>query len=280
MGSMHRRDLIAADDFDQLLAPAQGKMAPYIHFVWVGSPPPPEVVQRIDTWAEVCPDFEVVLWHETALLSLLDRGTTLESDVGRRLWESSLNPAAASDVARFVILHEFGGIYLDTDMDANRSLTALLDLDNGFVVRESRWLLVASALGLPRGSSFARNALELMEGERAEHGHLDNYMSGPPLITELVRAYRRTPSDAPAVLDPWTFFPDNPFRFPRKTRSREQPYGIHLFAHTWSTGGELSIARRLVRLTQPLTPKDIAVGNRRATQLRLRRRARDMVQPR
>lgn len=269
-------DLATAADLEGLAIPQLGSTSRTIHFVWVGTPTPAEVTERIHDWARLNPGFRVALWREGAIRALFDRGSVLSAQDFGRLWDGSLNPAAASDVARFAILHEFGGIYLDTDMDANRSLEPLLDLKEGFIVRESRWLLVASALGLPRGSQFSAAALTLMHEECTSNGRLDNYMSGPPLITELHRAFRRGRRTAPNVLDPWTFFPDNPFRFPRRTTGPEDPYGVHLFAHTWAEGGELSLPRKLIRLSQPFTPKDVAVGNRRSTQLRLRRRAQSL----
>lgn len=241
---------------------AEGRI---VHFVWVGSDAPKNVEARLEDWSRLNPTAEVLLWGERALRELLSGATVPE---WRSLIEQAQNPAAVSDVARFALLSEFGGMYMDADMEPVRPVSNLFEYKSGFVGRESRWLLNAGAIGLPRGSVYAHAALSAM-AVVADGGTLTNYMSGPPLVTELSKAWAGRPG-APHVLDSWAFYPVNPFRFPARGSVSVPPYAVHLYAHSWSTGGEMSRARRLVRLSQPLTPKDIAVGARRQTQLALR----------
>jgi hypothetical protein len=242
-----------------------------INFVWVGGNLPRPVLRRMTTWATLNPEFDVLLWNDDSLAELAN-----DDEIGllATLCAAARNPAALSDVARFAILQRFGGIYLDADMEACRPVTALVEHEHGFVVRESRSLVQAAALGLPAGSPFARVALRVMELTTAECGELDNFASGPPLVTELCRAYRALGLCGPAVLPEWTFFPENPFRFPRRVRSALPPYGVHLYEHSWGAGSELRLARRVARgLAQSLLPRDAAVGRRMRTQRALRKLA-------
>ncbi len=227
-----------------------------IHFVWVGSPPPAVVCSRLDSWAALNPDAHVLLWSEAALLELMEMPAAARR---RGLYDASKNPAAKSDVARFLLLQSFGGMYFDTDMEACRPVTELRWKEHGFIARESRWLLVASALGLPADSLFGELALECMT-RCTDGGELDNFMSGPPLITELNRAFVSNGVAGPAVTDPSAFFPDNPFRFPRSALGTTVPYAVHLFDHSWAEGGELSRMRKMLRVAQVATPRDVAVG--------------------
>lgn len=250
---------------------SQDGLSPSIHFIWVGAEPPAETMRRMHSWAWLNPSFTVCLWGEDALGALADAGPP---DHMRKLMDAAPNAAALSDVGRFAVLDRFGGVYLDVDMEACRPIAPLLGYRFGFVVRESRWLLVASALGLPRASTFGRVALRVMEKARIRRGAIDNFVTGPPLITELGRAVRLLAVDGPEILPEWTFFPDNPFRFPRRTRSGLPPYGVHLFDHSWGEGVELRFSRRIARaVLQSMSPRDIAVGKRRDVQLELRRLA-------
>lgn len=249
--------------------PGESSLPPVLHFIWVGKDPPTTVRTRIRGWAELHPGYMVCLWGEEALAEL---GETATTPFLEELLKAAPNAAALSDVGRFAILDRFGGIYLDSDMEACRPISPLFAYPSGFVVRESKWLLTASAIGLPRGSVFGRVALSSMKAALVERGAIDNFTTGPPLITELSRAMRVLGLDGPASLPEWTFFPDNPFRFPRGSRSQFPPYGIHLFDHSWGEGDELRARRRVVRaILQLLLPRDSAVGNRRGAQLALRR---------
>ena len=240
-----------------------------LHFIWVGGRAPVSVETRIRTWAQLNPACVVVLWDERAIAGLAEAEESAEL---AELLAVVPNPAALSDVGRFAILNRFGGIYLDSDMEACRPIASLLSYSSGFVVRESKWLLTASAVGLPRRSLFGQAALRSMSEVLRKREAIDNFATGPPLITELSRGARSLGMDGPAVLPEWTFFPDNPFRFPRESRSPFPPYAIHLFDHSWAEGGELRVRRRLARgVLQLLLPRDTAVGQRRPVQLELRR---------
>ncbi|HEY2631555.1 MAG TPA: glycosyltransferase [Solirubrobacteraceae bacterium] len=224
-------------------------------------------------WAWLNPSFTVCLWGNRALESLADACAEPIPQV-QELMDAAPNAAALSDVGRFAILDRLGGIYLDADMEACRPIAPLLGHRGGFVVRESRWLLVASALGLPRAGAYGRVALRIMAKAKQQRGAIDNFVTGPPLITELGRAVRLLGVNGPDVLPEWTFFPDNPFRFPRRTRSTLPPFGVHLFDHSWAEGTELRLSRRIARAAlQSLSPRDVAVGKRREVQLELRRLA-------
>lgn len=250
---------------------ASSSLPARIHFVWVGASLPEDAVLRMNDWASLNPSFKVFLWSGAPLGELVESDRTGELAA---LLDAASNPAAKSDVGRFAILCRFGGIYLDADMEACRPVGSLLRFRFGFVARESRWLIAASAIGLPKESAFGHAAIRVMLKAVSGDGVLDNFASGPPLITELCRAARLLGVDRPQVLSESAFFPDNPFRFPRGVRSRVPPFGYHLFDHSWSGGGELRLARRMVRAAlQPILPKDVAIGKRRRIQRELRRLA-------
>lgn len=259
----------SCDDAETLCAYAPSNaeafgLPPRIHFVWVGSEPPRNVLLRMMTWAGLNPLFEVIVWGSDALAELAAADA---AGIEEALYLVCPNAAATSDVARFAILRRFGGVYLDADMEASRPITPLLEYGNGFVVRESRSLVVAGALGLPPASAFASVALRVMNTAANRHGELNNFISGPPLITELCRSFRSSGLSAPSVLPDWTFFPENPFRFPRRRRGPVPPFGIHLYEHSWSEGSELRRSRRLARaVAQIVLPQDTPFGRRRRLQ--------------
>lgn len=90
-----------------------------IHYCWFSENPIPDSLQKcIDSWKEKCPDYEIICWNEK------------NYDVNRRKFtaEAYANQkyGFVSDVARWDILYEHGGIYLDTDVELLKSLDEML----------------------------------------------------------------------------------------------------------------------------------------------------------
>lgn len=97
-----------------------GKAIPkLIHYVWFGGRPlPPHMQEVIAEWQRLMPDHAIVGWNESNL------------DVSAHPWMARMHAdgrfAFASDYARFQVLHEHGGIYLDTDVRMKKSLAPFL----------------------------------------------------------------------------------------------------------------------------------------------------------
>lgn len=91
-----------------------------IHYIWLGGKPLPKMVKKcMKTWSKCCPDYEIVRWDETNL--------NLDINTYCRQAYDSKKYAFASDVLRFEILKNEGGIYLDVDVELFKSLDNLLD---------------------------------------------------------------------------------------------------------------------------------------------------------
>lgn len=108
------------------------------HRVWLGGPMPTEFAQYGDTWADHNPTWKMREWGEQDCYDIL-------SVPSKKLWdeapdtckESRLVPRFRSNVARAEILYRYGGVYLDTDMEALRPMGDVLDGVECFAVLES-----------------------------------------------------------------------------------------------------------------------------------------------
>ena len=90
-----------------------------IHYCWFGKKKLPKEFQGyIDGWKKLCPDFEIREWNEKNLDINKSRYAREAYRAGK--W------AFVSDYARFRILYEYGGIYLDTDVELIKPLEELL----------------------------------------------------------------------------------------------------------------------------------------------------------
>lgn len=110
-----------------------------IHYCWFGGKElPDELKICMESWYKFCPDYEIKRWDEN------------NYDVSKYLYTSQAAEKKKygfiTDVARFDILYENGGIYFDTDVTLLKSLDSLL-YNKGFVGVE-RWGNINSGGGI------------------------------------------------------------------------------------------------------------------------------------
>ena len=92
-----------------------------IHYCWFGGKEMPELMQKcIASWKQHLPDYELHLWNEQNFD--LDRFPYAREAYDNKKY------AFVSDVARLWALKEYGGIYLDTDVEVLRPLDDFLHL--------------------------------------------------------------------------------------------------------------------------------------------------------
>ena len=92
-----------------------------IHLCWLsGDPYPPKIAKCLSTWRKHLPDYEVILWDTKRF--------DLNSSVWVRQAFEKKKYAFAADYIRFYALYNYGGIYLDSDVEVLKSFDDLLDL--------------------------------------------------------------------------------------------------------------------------------------------------------
>lgn len=92
-----------------------------IHYCWISGDPFPEKIQKcVDSWKRVLPDYEVVLWDYAKIHALNVRWC--EEAIACKKY------AFAADYIRFYALYNYGGIYLDSDVEVLKPFDDLLEL--------------------------------------------------------------------------------------------------------------------------------------------------------
>ena len=94
------------------------KIPKIIHYIWIGGEIPLKVRAVIESNQKFFSDYDVKIWTEDNIPSLNDFA---QRAFNEKKW------AFVSDYLRFVILKEYGGIYLDTDMEVLKPLDDLLE---------------------------------------------------------------------------------------------------------------------------------------------------------
>ena len=90
-----------------------------IHYCWLSDEPFPKLVQFcIDSWKRHLPDYEFILWNRDRF------------DINSCIWVKQAYEekkyAFAADYIRLYALYNYGGIYLDSDVEVLKSFNPLL----------------------------------------------------------------------------------------------------------------------------------------------------------
>lgn len=123
-----------------------------IHFCWMsGDPYPPKIKQCIDSWKRVLPDYEIWLWDTTRF------------DINSSVWVKEAfehkKYAFCADYIRLYALYNYGGIYLDSDVEVLKSFNDLLSLPY-FWGYESKGIIEAATIGSEKGNPIIGRLLD------------------------------------------------------------------------------------------------------------------------
>ncbi|MBT2642202.1 glycosyl transferase [Bacillus sp. ISL-41] len=90
-----------------------------IHYCWFGKGEHSELITRcISSWKKFCPDYEIIEWNETNF------------DINSTIWTKEAYEkkkyAFVSDYVRLYALYNYGGVYLDTDVELFKNIDVFL----------------------------------------------------------------------------------------------------------------------------------------------------------
>ncbi len=125
-----------------------------INYCWFGGKPLPELaVKCISSWKKHCPEYKIIEWNE----SNFDINCSNYTKEAYKLkkW------AFVSDYARLWIVYNYGGIYLDTDVELIDSLDDLLE--NKFYLGTEKSGFVNTGIGF--GSEKANHIIKSLLNE-------------------------------------------------------------------------------------------------------------------
>ena len=120
-----------------------------IHYIWFGDELPEDYQKFINHWKKVMPDYEIMGWNLNNIKIEHNKYT-----------DSVKSYAYLSDYYRLKILYEYGGIYLDTDVEVFKKFDEFLKYDL-FTCNHYDCMVGGGVLGASKNNKDVSNLLDL-----------------------------------------------------------------------------------------------------------------------
>lgn len=223
-----------------------------IHYCWFGGNPLPELAKKcIESWKKYCPEYEIIEWNETNF-NVSECRYAQEAFKAKK-W------AFVSDYARLKVLVEYGGIYMDTDVEVLRSLDRFLEhqafsgfenadaVPTGIMACEKGFKLFSELLNEYHDRSFIK-----------EDGSMD-MSTNVEAITKTCLSKGLELNNTFQIVDGFALYPKNVF-CPKNYENglielTDDTYTIHHFSGSWLSGRKVFWRNLSYRIIKKMGPE-------------------------
>lgn len=166
-----------------------------IHYCWLsGDEFPPLIKKCIDTWKEKLPDYEFILWDTNRF--------KLESNTWVQQAFETKKYAFAADYIRLYAVYNYGGIYLDTDVEVVKSFNDLLDRPY-ITGAEGLGIIEAGVFGAEKKNPWVKQCLDYYDGKSfINNDGTFNMLTLPRIMMAQISKIRTFIETHPDKLDP------------------------------------------------------------------------------
>lgn len=202
-----------------------------IHYVWIGGPKGNIENICINSWREHLPEYEIIEWNEknVDIEKEISGKKFLEECYKRKLW------AFISDYIRVKALYEYGGVYMDTDMQILKDITPLLGKSEILLGYECETYINGAIIGATKGHKLLKDLLDFYDSDVLS----SSFFTIPKVITHIIQTKyekidRNNYGDNICIYDKEYFYPfgfKDDFTYECIT---ESTYGIHWWGKSWA----------------------------------------------
>lgn len=208
-----------------------------IHYCWFGpNNLPPKLERCIDTWRQLMPEWEILLWNENNF------------DISSLPWTKAAYEAGkyafVSDYVRLKALFDFGGIYLDTDVKLCKSLTHLVEKYGSFTGFENGRVLTSSLISASKGHPLIARFMDYYIRNEFNKNIISSNDANVRMMTDICMDYGLLTNNIEQDLyirsgeSVFTFhvFPRTyfcPLDFYHNENFTDKTHSIHLFEASW-----------------------------------------------
>ena len=201
-----------------------------IHYCWFGRSEKPALAKKcIASWKKYCPDYEFVEWNE--------ENFDVNCCVYTKEAYQAKKYAFVTDYVRLYAMLNYGGVYMDTDVELVRPIDEFL-LHSAFSGFESTRYVPTGIMAAAKGLPIIEELLAHYDGRHfiMKDGSLDT-TTNCVAITDTMLKYGLQLNGAYQVVQDFTFYPSDYFcPFVNETgelKKTKNTAAIHWFNKSW-----------------------------------------------
>lgn len=197
-----------------------------IHYCWFGEAQLPDLALKcIESWKKYCPDYQIILWNEKNLD--INCNEYVREAYKAKKW------SLVADFFRLKIIYDFGGVYLDTDVELIKPLDDLLNNYAYMGIESSGFVNTGSGFGSERNHPLLKELIE--EFEQAKF-----YEEKPAIFSimkSVMKSHGYIVSNRVQLVYNTTIYPMDYFApinlTTRKLKITDNTYSIHHYLGSW-----------------------------------------------
>jgi len=215
----------------------QNKIPKIIHYCWFGGSKKTDLAEGcIKSWREKLPDYKIIEWNED----------NFDISMNSYVEEAYKNKkyAFVSDYVRLYALYNYGGIYMDTDVQVIKKFDDLL-LNEGFMGFEDKELISTAVIGASKGNQLIKEWMETYKNRHFFEKGKMNTITNVRVITNFLLDCGLKQNNTIQTIEKGNFiiYPIEYFS-PLKLGKKEpnitsNSITIHWFEGTWLSGCQL-----------------------------------------
>ncbi len=208
-----------------------------IHYCWFGGNEIPKMeAECIASWKKNLKGYTFKLWNEQNF-DIKSSKWTLAAYEDRKY-------AFVADYIRLVVLYEYGGIYLDTDIKLIKSFDRLLDQE-AFMGFEDGVCVSCGVIAVKPHNKFIKEVLDVYNSDSFHYE--EHKEANVKIVTELLCRYGLKQNNEEQYICgihiyPKTYF--NPMDYYGNWERTKDTYCVHLYSGSWLSEEEQEKLRR------------------------------------
>lgn len=210
----------------------KNKIPKKIHYCWFGRKQIPDIVKKyISSWEDKLNGYEIIEWNEDNFDITANNFVTQAYEAGKF--------AFVSDYVRVYALYNYGGIYLDTDVEVYKEFSEDILNNESFFGFEEKEFIATSTIGACKGNKLIKKFLDSYNNKSfyKEDGNIDT-LTNVVILSEMIKelgikldgSYQEV--EGVATIYPQDYF--SPYDYINcYSKETENTYTVHHYYKSW-----------------------------------------------